>query len=250
MTQSVVSLESEVMAALGTVVDPELDEPITDLGFVRSVAIDPIGVTVHLRLPTSFCAPNFAYLMASDALDAMRGVEGAGVVRVLLDDHHDSAKINDGLAADAGYLGTFGVEADSDLDELRLTFLRKAHTAAMERSVAELLKAGALAMEDLHLLRLGGLPPGEHKSALLRRRAALGLSTAAGAAVVVDESGQPIQPGNVPMRLRFAKAVRISIEGNSHFCRGMLATRYADAEPQGMSTRLSNTRIGNTRSTS
>ncbi len=55
------------MAALATVVDPELDEPITDLGFVRSIRIDDAGVTVHLRLPTSFCAPNFAYLMASDA---------------------------------------------------------------------------------------------------------------------------------------------------------------------------------------
>jgi metal-sulfur cluster biosynthetic enzyme len=242
MIQSVVSVEAEVMAALATVVDPELDEPITDLGFVRSVAIDPAGVTVHLRLPTSFCAPNFAFLMASDAQDALRRVGRAGVVRVLLDDHHDSAKINEGLAADAGYLGTFGVEADAGLDELRLTFRRKAHTAAMERCVSALLKASALAIEDLHLLRLGGLPAGEHKSALLRHRTALGLSTRADAQVVVDESGQPIQPGDMPMRLRFAKAVRISIEGNSHFCRGMLATRYADAESHGMSTRISNTR--------
>jgi metal-sulfur cluster biosynthetic enzyme len=250
MTQSVVSLESAIMAALATVVDPELDEPITDLGFVRSVAIDPAGVTVHLRLPTSFCAPNFAYLMASDAQDALRKVDRVGLVRVLLDDHHDSAKINDGLAADAGYLGTFGVEADTDLDELRLTFRRKAHTAAMERCVSALLKGGALAIEDLHLLRLGGLPPGGHKSALLRRRDALGLSTRPDARVVVDEAGRPIPPGDVRTRLRFAKAVRISIEGNSHFCRGLLATRYADAEPDGMSTLISNTRIGDTRGTS
>lgn len=53
----------EVMEALATVVDPELDEPITDLGFVRSVILDDRGVTIHLRLPTSFCSPNFAYLM-------------------------------------------------------------------------------------------------------------------------------------------------------------------------------------------
>ena len=52
---------------------------------------------------------------------------------VQLDDHHDSDLINAGLAADAGYVGTFGHEADTSLDELRDTFRRKAHTAAMER---------------------------------------------------------------------------------------------------------------------
>ncbi|WP_138735778.1 iron-sulfur cluster assembly protein, partial [Modestobacter excelsi] len=36
--------EADVRRALGTVVDPELDEPITDLGFVRSVAVDGTGV--------------------------------------------------------------------------------------------------------------------------------------------------------------------------------------------------------------
>ena len=60
MTTVAVSLEAGVAAALATVVDPELDQPITELGFVRSVRIDDAGVTVHLRLPTSFCAPNFS----------------------------------------------------------------------------------------------------------------------------------------------------------------------------------------------
>src|SRR3712207_2076114 len=94
-------LEAEVRAALGTVVDPELDEPIPDLGFVRSVSVDGGAVEVHLRLPTSFCAPNFAYLMASDALDAVRSVPGVGHVVVELDDHSDSEIINRGLAAAA-----------------------------------------------------------------------------------------------------------------------------------------------------
>ena len=41
--------------ALGAVLDPELDEPITSLGFVRSLVVSPGGnVNVHLRLPTAF----------------------------------------------------------------------------------------------------------------------------------------------------------------------------------------------------
>lgn len=232
-------METAVTAALATVVDPELDEPITDLGFVRSIRIDDVGVTVHLRLPTSFCAPNFAYLMASDAQDALRCVPDAGRVRVLLDDHHDSAKINAGLALNAGYRGTFGPEAEESLDELRRVFQRKAHTAAMERCVMALLRTTGRNVEDLYRLTLGELPGGPHKEALLRRRTDIGLGIRPDDLVVVDEDGQPVASAAVPLRLRYAKAVRISVEGNAHFCRGLLATRYDD-EP--LSTHITNTR--------
>lgn len=235
------SLEEDVLAALGTVVDPELDEPITDLGFVRSVAIDGSGVTVHLRLPTSFCSPNFAYLMASDAVDALRQVEDVGQVRVLLDDHHDSDKINAGLAADAGYRGTFGTEAEDSLDELRLVFQRKAHTAAMERCIEDRLKSSGLAVADIYRLRLRNLPRGRFRDALLRRRTAIGLDISPDEPVFVDDRGTPVPPDQIPMRLRFAKSVRISIEGNAHFCRGLLSTRYADGEDLG--TQVTNTRF-------
>jgi metal-sulfur cluster biosynthetic enzyme len=221
-------VDQEVLAALHTVTDPELDEPITDLGFVRSVTIDDTGVEVHLRLPTAFCSPNFAYLMASDALDALRRVDDVGEVRVLLDDHHDSAKINAGLAADAGYVGTFGVEALESLDELRLTFLRKAHTAAMERCLTGEIRRLGLDDNAIHQLTLRELPEGKEKWALLRRRMALGLSLCRNSRVLVDDEGKPVTADAVPMRLRFARSVRISIEGNGHFCRGLLATRYED----------------------
>ena len=113
--------EAEVRAALGTVVDPELDEPITDVGFVRSVSVEGRAVEVHLRLPTSFCAPNFAWLMVSDAHDAVSAVPGVESVVVELDDHHDSDLINRGMAAGLGYRGTFGHEAEESLDELTAT---------------------------------------------------------------------------------------------------------------------------------
>ena len=218
-----------VRAALSTVVDPELDEPITDLGFVRSVRLDGDGgLEVHLRLPTSFCSPNFAYLMASDAKDALAALPWARTVTVELDDHHDSDKINAGLAADAGYRGTFGSEAEHDLEELRETFRRKAHTAAMERCLTGLLRRDAECEVDaLGEVRLADLPPGAHAEALLRRRAALGLSLEPTARVLVDHTGTP--PTDVPLALRRARSTRISIDGNAHFCRGLLRTRYAGA---------------------
>ena len=74
----------DVWRSLRAVLDPELDEPITDLGFVRSIRIEDAWgggpaatVRVHLRLPTSFCSPNFAYLMASDSKDVIAAIPHA-----------------------------------------------------------------------------------------------------------------------------------------------------------------------------
>lgn len=238
-----VSLQSEIMAALATVMDPELDQPITDLGFVRSLAVDDDGATVHVRLPTAFCSPNFAYLMVSDALDALRSVGGIGEVRVLLDDHHDSDKINAGLAANAGYRGTFGSEAEDSLDELRMTFLRKAHAAAMERCVTAELRQGRVGIGDLHRLTIRELAESREKSALLRRRFAVGLSMCPNGRVVVDDEGHPMSAEELPLRLRMARSVRISMEGNAHFCRGLLATRYDDTDSTAMVFTDTRTRI-------
>jgi metal-sulfur cluster biosynthetic enzyme len=214
--------------ALGTVMDPELDEPITTLGFVRSLNVSPGGnVEVHLRLPTSFCSPNFAYLMASDAKDALKQLHWTRNVVVELDDHHDSPIINAGLAADAGYRGTFRHEAEDSLDDLRETFRRKAHTAAMERCLTALLRSGC-APDSLASTRLADLPDDDSTQALLRRRAALELPTDGDALVLVDHEGRP--PADPELALRRARSTRISIDGNAHFCRGLLRTRYGDEQ--------------------
>lgn len=221
---------AQAYRALDAVVDPELDEPITDLEFVRSLDVDGDRVVVHLRLPTSFCAPNFAYLMASDAKDVLVALPWTGEVVVELDDHHDSALINAGLAADAGYRGTFRHEADQDLVELRETFQRKAHTAAMERALTQLMREQPGRTADtLHEVVLGDLPPGPATDALLRRRATIGLDDSPASPVLVGHDGVPYPAEQAPLRLRMARSTRISIEGNAHFCRGLLHTRYPES---------------------
>jgi metal-sulfur cluster biosynthetic enzyme len=233
-TASATSLRESAYAALGAVLDPELDEPVTDLGFVRSLEVyggpARADVVVHLRLPTSFCSPNFAYLMASDAKDVLTALPWTDRVVVELDDHHDSEIINRGLAVDAGYRGTFLHEAEHDLEELRATFRRKAHTAAMERCLTGLLRAEPdRAVESLGSVTLGDLPPGGHTEALGRRRAALRLPDSPDALVMVDHDGHGYAPEDVPLALRRARSTRISIDGNAHFCRGLLRTRYPDS---------------------
>lgn len=220
----------EARRALGTVIDPELDEPITDLGFVRSLEVAGADVVLHLRLPTSFCAPNFAYLMASDAKDALAALPGVGSVVVELDDHHDSEVINRGLAAGAGYRGTFAREAEDSLDALRATFQRKAHTAAMERALTALLRADPSRREEsLGQVRLADLPDAPATEALLRRRAAIGLPNDSACLVLVDDAGRGYSPEEAPLQVRRARSMRVSIEGNAHFCRGLLRTRYPES---------------------
>ena len=217
--------KAAVLDALGRVRDPELDEPITDLGFVTDVEVGEGAVRVRLRLPTYFCAPNFAYLMVADAREAVESLPGAGRAEIVLEDHHDAERINAGVASGRGFAATYGAEAGGELDELRLVFRRKAFLARQERLARSLLEAGATA-ERLAAMRLGELDDGEEARTYLERRAELGLPVDPDAFLLVDPTGARVPADRVVTSLRFAQTVRISIEGNASFCRGMLATRY------------------------
>ncbi len=229
------ALRDEVWAALATVRDPELDESITDLTFVSEVDVTEGDVAVTLRLPTYFCAPNFAYLMVADAHDAVAAIPGITGVKIELLDHFASAEINAGVAERAGFAAAFPGQAVDELAGLRLTFQRKAYQASMERACRLLLSRG-WETEELHSAQLFDLPPGTEKASLMQRRDDLGLSTDPQAYLMSDPKGERIAQPDVALQLRFAKAVRVSIEGNGTMCRGLLKVRYGTAtEPGTMS---------------
>ena len=220
-------LGAQVWAALATVRDPELDQPVTDLGFVSVAEVEDGRARVRLRLPTYFCAPNFAYLMVADARDAVPDVPGVSEVDVQLVDHFAAEEINEGVAAAAGFTGSFPAQATGELDELRVTFRRKAHLACLERACQKLI-AGGWHIEELAHVQLSDLPDSPERASLVRRRAELGLPTDDGARLFTDDDGGPVEAGSVAGRLRFAKAVRVSVDGNAAFCQGLLRTRYPE----------------------
>jgi hypothetical protein len=211
---------------LGTVLDPELDEPITELDFVESCTVSDTGlVDVVLRLPTFFCAPNFSYLMVADAYDAVAAVPGVRGAQVRLADHHASAEINGGVAAQAGFVGTFGAEACAELDELRVRFLTKAALAGQDSVARPLVDAGA-GPDELAALTLGAVPASPELTRLRSRRAALGLPHDDGAPLLIDADGRPVPVEKVPLHLRRARLQRIGIETNGEYCKSLLRTRY------------------------
>ena len=223
-----VASQDRVLEALETVRDPELDEPITSLGFVASCTVSADGdAEVRLRLPTYFCAPNFAYLMVADAYDVVSALPGVRVASVVLEDHFASDTINDGVAAQAGFVRSFSGEAVRELDSLRADFLRKAVMAGTDQVCRPLLAAGTSPAE-LRGMTLGEVPPSAGLARLRERRASLGLPAGDSAPLLIDPAtGAVVSAEAVPLHLRKAKVTRVSIEANAGICRGMLRHRYA-----------------------
>jgi metal-sulfur cluster biosynthetic enzyme len=218
---------SRILSALGRVRDPEPDEPITSLGFVASCVVSAAGdAQVRLRLPTYFCAPNFAFLMVADTYDAVSALEGVRRTEVVLEDHFAADAINGGVAAHAGFARSFDGEAVGELHELRTDFLRKAVMAGTDLVCRPLVAAG---VEPAALVRLtlAEVPPSREVDRLRQRRAELSLPVGDDAPLLIDPAtGAPVSEDALPLHLRRARTTRISTEANASICRGMLQQRY------------------------
>lgn len=214
------SLRSRVLEALGTVYDPELDEPITTLGFVGSCVVTAGGdVAVRLRLPTPQCAPNFAFLMAADACAAVHRLPEVRDVDVVLEDHYTGAEINAALRRGDGFAGAFPGETAGELDALRELFRRKALVAREGR----LLKT----VRDPATATLGELSgPDAERCRALRR--ALGMDASDHAPAFVKGDGAPVSADEVARFTRLAGLTALSLETNGGMCRDLLRVRYEE----------------------
>ena len=223
---------ASVLGALAEVYDPELDEPITRLGFVTSCEVSDDGdVEVVLRLPTPQCAPNFAFLMAADARNALRRLPEVREISVKLEDHYTGAEINAALARGEDFTGAFPGETggDDDLVALRELFLRKALVARESRLCDSLLNAGATA-EQVAARRVRDLPQDTRDAQrCLELRRQLGLESDADSPAFVLPSGEAVPPAELKRWLRTARLVRMSLEVNGGICRSLLQIRHGVA---------------------
>jgi metal-sulfur cluster biosynthetic enzyme len=222
-------MSDELWAALDTVRDPELDTSIVELGFVSECSIDPAGTArVRLRLPTYFCAPNFAYLMVADAHDAVARLDGVGAVHVSLEDHFAASEINAGVAAHAGFVASFDGLAEAELDDLRRDFLRKAMLAAQDRVVRPMLATG-VRPDMLATMKLGDVSPSAELDRLRTRRVELGVPAGDDDPLLVDVRGTGVARDEVRVHLHRTRTVRVSIDANGDYCRQLLRQRYGAA---------------------
>ena len=238
-----------ILARLGQVLDPELDEPILDLGFVRSLRLHSGHASIALRLPTSWCAVNFAFLMAEDVRRAVMSVEGISRVTVLLGDHCAAAEIEAAVNDGRLFAEAFPGEAAGSLETLRLTFLRKGFLSRQERLLRELRDAGC-SMAAISALRLGevsiaddaivirqpGRPPLEIESVTvllryLERRAELDLDCSPAAPLIVDLEGEPFSAERLQHHYEAVRTVRVALEANGSFCRALLSAQHRTSQP-------------------
>ena len=240
--------QARVLAALATVHDPELDEPITDLGFVGSCVVSGGGdVDVHLRLPTPQCAPNFAFLMASDAREAVLRVPGVGEVGVVLDDHYTRREINDAVSGGGGFGAAFPGESTrrprgaaravpaqgaarppgprgrdaAGAGRLRAAAAEPRHAAARR---ARLRHAGRALRADL---------PPDHPRSRAASCCAASSACPTGRAIpaLIAGDGSPLPAEELPLWLRRARLVGLSLESNGGICRSLLRVRHGVPDP-------------------
>jgi metal-sulfur cluster biosynthetic enzyme len=229
--------EAEVRLALDRVTDPELDEPVTDLRFIEYLTVGHDGtVSIGFRLPTYWCAANFAFLMAADMQREVGALPWVRHVRVTIGEHMYAEKINHGLANRLSFQATFGNEASAELDELRQSFLVKAFQRRQEALLRHLLKMGlhaeklvAMSLQDLQAM---AFEPGDED---LRRRYLDRRDECAEPAkklAFVDAHGNPLAAENLAVYLQALGRVTINAEFNGALCRGLLAARFnEDDEP-------------------
>lgn len=233
--------EADIRRALGRVSDPELDEPVTDLRFIERLDVDDDAVvSIGFRLPTYWCAANFAFLMADDMRREVGALPWVRRVVVTLGEHMYAEKINHGLAHGLSFQDTFGAEASGDLEGLRRTFLVKAFQRRQEALLRHLLTSGhaPAILVALALAELSALPLAQDGARLreryLDRRdvcAAIGEPLA-----FVDAEGAGLTTDGLATYLQALGRVNINAEFNGALCRGLLAARFNEAAPDGEPT--------------
>jgi metal-sulfur cluster biosynthetic enzyme len=227
---------AEVMRVVARVHDPELDEPVTDMGFVERVEVDGDGsVELDFRLPTYWCSPNFAFLMLDGVREALEQLSWRPRFHIRLHDHLFADEVNKGVAEGKPFAEIFETLSPQEgLAELRETFLRKAFQKRQEAALIGLREAG-WADDDILTLDCGTLDRarvGPELTVRLTRyldalRARFPLAGEDAAAFVAWE-GAPIGEAELSDYLNKLRAVRINMEFNGALCRGLKEARYRE----------------------
>ncbi|WP_331235089.1 iron-sulfur cluster assembly protein [Natronorarus salvus] len=242
MAGSVNASTDAVRDAVRRVTDPELDRSIVDLDYVIECRVEGDHAHLSLRLPTAWCSPAFAWMMAADARREALSVPGVHSARVELLDHMHAGEITDGVNDDLEFVEAFA-EAEGGLDELRRELLEKARLARQYDAVRALRESG---MDDADLVSLTSddvefdgdraLVPvdgavvvcteREPIELYLDRAERVGLLER-GEPIFRDHAGEPIRVEEFETVYRRTRLARTNIGGQAAICAGLHESRQA-----------------------
>lgn len=238
----------QVWARLDLVMDPELDEPVTDMGFIESVSItDPTmdrnisTVEISFRLPTYWCSPNFAFLMAESIKREIEVLPWVGQAVVMLQDHMSADEMNAAVNSGASFGSVFeGLHPGEDLAALREKFDVKAFQRRQEVVIKALIALGYSQelLIDLTLAELEqvALPNPEDARQALRYLQILKSKLLAANPrdrALPTYQGLPLTVDGFSTYMGLLRSVRINMEFSGSLCRGLKASRYKLADLSG-----------------
>jgi metal-sulfur cluster biosynthetic enzyme len=244
-----------VRERLDRVYDPELDRSIVDLDYVETIAIDDGTVTVSFVLPTAWCSPAFAWMMATGIRDEVTALEGVASTTVRLRDHMHGEEIETGVNEGLAFESVFET-AEDGIDEVRRKLDEKARFARQYEAVRALEAAG-LDPEQIASLTRGDLTlerEGDHDderavvtvrdgvlsvtvdrdplATYLEKATTTGLVTDASDLLFADRDGDPLDPDPETFEavVRDARLAVSNIEGQGAICEALHESRNGTAD--------------------
>lgn len=233
---------------LDRVTDPELDRSIVELDYVDDVEIEGESVGIEFTLPTAWCSPAFAWMMAADARDELLALPGVSSVRVELRDHMHAGEINAGVNEGLSFESAFE-DADGDIEAVRRELDGKARAARQYRAVSTLLDGGATPEQVAGLVRGELAIDAETGRATVRLGEALSIcvdsepierylekATETGVAcdpedpLFVTPEGESIPPEEFETVHRRGRLAATNMSGQGHVCANLAEGRVGTAD--------------------
>ncbi|WP_255152748.1 iron-sulfur cluster assembly protein [Halorarius halobius] len=226
--------------------DPELDRSIVELQYVESIEIDHGAVTVAFVLPTAWCSPAFAWMMATGIRDEVAELSGATSVTVRLLDHMHGDEITTGVNQRRSFESVFE-DAEDGIEAVRRKLDEKARFARQHSALTTLQQAGLdpdqiapLTRADVDLdfssdqaavtIQNGALTVTVARDPLaeyLEKARATGLVTDDNDPLFADREGETLSsdPKSFESIVRDARLAAANIEGQGAICESLHKSR-------------------------
>ena len=239
---------SAVRDRLDRVEDPELARSIVELDYIDAIDIDGDRVEVRFTLPTAWCSPAFAWMMATDARDEVEGLDWAEEARIELCDHMHGDEITTGVNARDTFGETFP-DADGGVAEVRAAIADKARVSTQREAVNALLDAGvdpeqvvALDRSDVEVagdeahVDLGGLSvvvDAEPVADYLDRVQTSGHVTGPDDTLFLTPEGDPISAERLDVVQKRSRLASVNMGGQGAVCDALHRARHGPDGPDG-----------------
>lgn len=235
-----------VRERLDRVDDPELDRSIVELEYVERIDVAGGAVTVTFVLPTAWCSPAFAWMMAAGIRDEVGSLPSVSSASVRLVDHMHGEEITAGVNRGRSFESVFE-DADDGIEAVRQKLDEKARFARQYRAIRALQDAG-LETGQIATLTRADVDPGfsSDRAAVAVRDGALtltvprepladylekaretGLVTDGSDRLFADREGDPLDSTREAFEsvVRDARLAAANVEGQATICASLHESR-------------------------